>query len=34
MNKAEFRRWQGAWLLTVYGVYIALQYGLHIQAAH
>ena len=34
INKAEFRRWQGAWLLAVYGVYIALQYGLHIRAAH
>jgi cation:H+ antiporter len=34
MNRLVFQRWQGAWLLGVYGVYIALQYGLHIQAPH
>jgi cation:H+ antiporter len=34
MNHMVFRRWQGAWLLCIYGMYIALQYGLHIGAAH
>ena len=34
-NKAGvFYRWQGAWLLTVYGVYVFLQYALNIGAAH
>ncbi|MDH5373522.1 MAG: calcium/sodium antiporter [Acidimicrobiia bacterium] len=30
MNKTAFRRWQGAWLLGVYGVYVALQYILNV----
>ncbi len=34
MNKSTFRRWQGAWLLGVYGVYVALQYILNVGAAH
>jgi cation:H+ antiporter len=29
-----FRRWQGAWLLTVYFVYVGLQYALNIEGAH
>jgi cation:H+ antiporter len=29
-----FYRWQGAWLLTVYGGYVVLQYALNIDAAH
>ena len=29
-----FQRWQGVWLLTVYGVYVFLQYALNIGAAH
>lgn len=33
MNKTNFRRWQGAWLLGVYGVYVALQYILNVGAA-
>ena len=33
MNKSSFRRWQGAWLLAVYGVYVALQYGLNVGGA-
>ena len=34
MNKQTFRRWQGAWLLSVYGLYVALQYILNVGAAH
>ncbi len=34
MNKTTFKRWQGAWLLGVYGVYVALQYILNVGAAH
>jgi len=34
MNKTRFYRWQGVWLLTVYGVYVFLQYALNIGAAH
>ena len=34
MSKTTFRRWQGAWLLGVYGVYVALQYILNVGAAH
>lgn len=29
-----FRRWQGVWLLTVYAVYVFLQYALHLGPAH
>ena len=29
-----FRRWQGVWLLGVYGVYVFLQYALNVGAAH
>ena len=34
MNKTEFHRWQGVWLLSVYGGYVFLQYALNIGAAH
>ena len=34
MNKDVFHRWQGAWLLGVYAIYIVLQYALNIGAAH
>ncbi|RJQ84156.1 MAG: sodium:calcium antiporter [Desulfobacteraceae bacterium] len=35
MNKeGTFRRWQGAWLLGIYAVYVFLQYALNIGAAH
>jgi len=34
MNKTEFHRWQGIWLLAIYCVYVFLQYALNIQAAH
>jgi len=34
MNKGVFHRWQGVWLLSVYGVYVTLQYTLNIGAAH
>jgi cation:H+ antiporter len=35
MNKdGVFYRWQGAWLLSVYGIYVFLQYALNIGAAH
>lgn len=35
INKAGvFYRWQGAWLLGVYGTYVFLQYALNIGAAH
>ena len=35
MNTAGvFHRWQGIWLLTVYGVYVLLQYALNIGSAH
>jgi cation:H+ antiporter len=33
-NKTVFHRWQGGWLLGVYGVYVVLQYTLNIGAAH
>jgi cation:H+ antiporter len=29
----RFKKWQGAWLLSVYGAYIALQYGLNVGSA-
>ena len=34
MNQAMFQRWQGMWLLGVYGVYVFLQYALNVGAAH
>jgi hypothetical protein len=35
MNKAgRFHRWQGAWLLGVYFVYVFLGYALNIGSAH
>jgi cation:H+ antiporter len=34
MNDTNFKRWQGAWLLGVYGVYVALQYVLNVGAVH
>lgn len=35
LNKeGVFHRWQGFWLLAVYGVYVILQYVLNIGAAH
>jgi len=35
MNKAgSFRRWQGVWLLSVYSIYVILQYTLNIGGAH
>jgi cation:H+ antiporter len=34
MNKGVFHRWQGVWLLGVYGGYVVLQYALNIGAAH
>ncbi|MDJ0881326.1 MAG: calcium/sodium antiporter [Gammaproteobacteria bacterium] len=35
MNKAgQFYRWQGVWLLSVYAVYVILQYTLNIESAH
>jgi cation:H+ antiporter len=35
MNKeGNFRRWQGVWLLSVYLVYVFLQYALNIGSAH
>jgi cation:H+ antiporter len=34
MNKTEFHRWQGVWLLSIYGIYVFLQYALNIGAAH
>ena len=35
MNKGgTFYRWQGIWLLSIYGVYVILQYALNIGAAH
>ena len=34
MNKTAFRRWQGVWLLGVYGSYVFLQYALNVGAAH
>jgi cation:H+ antiporter len=33
MNANTFRRWQGVWLLGVYGVYVTLQYALNVGAA-
>ena len=29
-----FQRWQGVWLLGIYGIYVFLQYALNIGAAH
>jgi len=34
MNKTVFYRWQGVWLLSVYGAYVFLQYTLNFGAAH
>jgi cation:H+ antiporter len=35
MNGAGvFHRWQGVWLLTVYSVYVILQYVLNVGSAH
>jgi cation:H+ antiporter len=34
MNGTAFHRWQGVWLLCVYGIYVFLQYALNIGAAH
>ena len=34
MNKTEFHRWQGIWLLGIYVTYVFLQYALNIGAAH
>jgi cation:H+ antiporter len=35
MNKdGVFRRWQGAWLLGIYVVYVFMQYALNIGTAH
>lgn len=34
MNEGVFHRWQGAWLLGVYGIYVVLQYALNIGGAH
>ncbi len=34
MNKGVFHRWQGVWLLSVYLIYVILQYALNIGAAH
>ncbi len=34
MNTTVFHRWQGVWLLSVYGIYVVLQYALNIGAAH
>jgi cation:H+ antiporter len=34
MNHHTFRRWQGAWLLGVYGAYVFLQYALNIGATY
>ena len=34
MNDAVFYRWQGVWLLGVYGGYVILQYALNIGGAH
>lgn len=31
---AYFRRWHGVWLLTVYAIYVVLQYTLNVGAAH
>jgi cation:H+ antiporter len=35
MNKeGTFKRWQGVWLLSIYAVYVFLQYALNVQSAH
>jgi cation:H+ antiporter len=35
INKTgSFKRWQGVWLLSVYAVYVMLQYGLNVGGAH
>jgi len=34
MNKTRFYKWQGVWLLSVYCIYVFLQYALNIGAAH
>ena len=33
-KEGSFKRWQGVWLLSVYAVYIILQYGLNVGGAH
>ncbi|MGD8836346.1 MAG: hypothetical protein PVJ19_15495, partial [Desulfobacteraceae bacterium] len=35
MNRdGRFRRWQGIWLLSVYAVYVILQYTLNVGGGH
>ena len=35
MNKeGRFQRWQGVWLLSIYGVYVILQYALNVGSPH
>jgi cation:H+ antiporter len=35
MNKeGHFRRWQGVWLLSIYAVYVFLQYALKVDGVH
>jgi len=35
INKSgSFKRWQGVWLLSVYAIYVILQYGLNVGGAH
>jgi hypothetical protein len=35
MNRSGvFHRWQGAWLLAVYGVYVVFGYALNVGSAH
>jgi cation:H+ antiporter len=33
-RRGVFYRWQGIWLLSVYAVYVVLQYALNIGSAH
>jgi cation:H+ antiporter len=33
-NQLVFHRWQGVWLLSIYVIYVVLQYALNIGAAH
>ena len=33
-KKGRFKRWQGWWLLSVYSVYVILQYALNVGGAH
>jgi cation:H+ antiporter len=35
MNKdGRFKRWQGVWLLSAYGIYVIMQYAFNVNSLH